>query len=139
MNFGDNGVLKLKTMRLVLKDDLNYKMTEEEKALYAEMNEEEKKIVRRNLLMNIRNKILSLDVLEEFLEQLKNEEYQRYMMNEGKNCDVETQMEQVEAFENNYSRMVINIACEKSNEEDLLGPSIHETYGIKEENESLHL
>lgn len=133
MNINDNALLRMKTTRFVLKDDLGYKFTEEEKSLYEEMSDSEKRMVRKNILANIKNKILSLDVLEEFLIELKNEEITRYMNNEGKESDVEEQILKVEELENKYSRMIINFAHGNVNSENLLGPNIHETYGIKEE------
>ncbi len=123
-------VLKLRTTRLILKHDLGYSMSEEENEWIAMMTEEEIRMIRGNLLKNIRNQILCIDVFEEYLNQLKDEEFQKYMASEGASCDLSCQLEKCAELEGKCNRMIINIAQGMANVESLLGPSIHETYGI---------
>lgn len=116
--------------RLIIKKDLQYRLTDEEEAFFNDMDEVEKITVRRNILNNIRDGVLPLDVLEDALEELKDSEYRRYLANEGIDRDIEEQTLYLEEIEGKCTRMTINLANENSSVESLLGPNIHETYGV---------
>lgn len=116
--------------RLIIKNDLQFKLTEEENKFFLSMEESEKKTVRKNVLNNIREGVLPLDILEDALEELKINEYKRYLSEEGLNKDIEEQTLFLEEIEGMCTRMTINLANENSDVENLLGPNIHETYGV---------
>ncbi len=124
-----DGPLKLQVTRLVLKKDLGYSLSDKEQEQIEEMTEEEMILVRNNLLKNIRDHYLALDTLEEYLEDLKEEEYRNYLSSHKNPEEVEMHVEKLAELEGKYTQMIINIANQKSSKEDLLGPSIHETYG----------
>lgn len=116
--------------RLILKHDLGYTFNEEEQKLFSEMDPFEKEIVRGSILNSIKNEDLCIDVFEEYLNDLKAEEYNRYMLTEGAQLDVSEQMEKLAELEGKCTQMVINIAKNRVSREDLLGPTIHDTYGV---------
>lgn len=122
----------LSVTKLIIKNDLQYRLTDEESKFLNTMEKVEIESIRRNILKNIRDGLLPLDFLEEFLTGLTNEEYKNYLSNEGHGKDVEEQALYLEKIEGKCNQMIINLAQEKSSVSDLLGPNIHETYGIKQ-------
>jgi len=120
----------LNVTKLIIKNDLQYKLSDEEKNFLNTLSINEVQTIRKNIIKNIREGLLPIDVFEDALEELKNTEYKNYMNNEGIGQDVETQTLFLEEIEGKCSRMIINIAKQNSTKEDLLGPNIHDTYGI---------
>lgn len=116
---------------IVLKNDLQYVLNRQEQTVFFKMTDEEVSNVRGSILKSIQNKDLSLDVLEDYLTELKDQEYLRYLTNEGKNVKIEVQMEKLAELEGKCTQMVINIAKGMSSQKNLLGPCIHDTYGIE--------
>lgn len=116
--------------RLVVKRDLEYPILEEEQNLLSEMTPDEICMVRKNILNSIRYEDLCIDVFEDYLNDLKDAEYRRYLAQEGASMSVESQMERLAYLEGKCNQMVINIAKGASNVEGLLGPNIHDTYGV---------
>lgn len=120
----------LNVTKLIIKNDLQYRLSDEEKSFLDTMELDEVRAIRKNILKNIRDGLLPLDILEDALEELKNSEYKYYLNNEGKNLDIEEQALYLEQIEGKCIRMIINLAKQNSTITDLLGPNIHETYGV---------
>lgn len=116
---------------LVLKNDLQYVMNDEEKSFFLKMTSDEIACTRKQILNSIQNKDLSLDVLEDYINYLKDVEYRRYLNQEGRTLTLSMQMEKLTELEGKCTQMIINIAKGMSTCENLLGPSVHDTYGIR--------
>ncbi len=116
--------------RLILKYDLGYTLDEKEERLFLEMDASERAQVRDAILNSIKEEDLCIDVFEDYLNDLKTEEYNKYLTTEGSYSDIEVQMERLAELEGKCTQMVINIAKNRVSRENLLGPTIHETYGV---------
>lgn len=124
----------LSITKLILKHDLQYELTNEEQRFFDTMEQDEIISIRKNIIKNIRGGMLPIDFLEDVLEELKNSEYKKYLSGRGLGKDVKEQTVYLERIEGNCNRMIINLAKDASKPTDdcgLLGPDIHDTYGIK--------
>lgn len=116
---------------IILKKDLEYKLNKKEKEFLNTKNEEDLKSIRENILKNIKDGMLPIDFIEDALIEMKDSEYKNYLSEEGLGKDIEEQALYLEEIEGKCSRMIINLAKGNSTSDNLLGPSIHETYGVK--------
>ena len=113
---------------IAIKKDLSFHLTEKEQKLAEKMTDKDFRNYRRILLESYKNGEIPLDKIEEYLEQIKQEE-KKICFNELKTNDLERLVELDAELDSKTAALILAFVKEEANEISLLGNNPEELVG----------